>query len=133
MALLWKRPGTEKKKNYLILRATCYNSFIDKARRKFVNFIYQTLSESFCSPRKKYFRPSHREINKDEVVQGKFVAWPFHFSSKPKLSTLSTSTFHLYILSVHYWPYKKKDFLNLTELYRAGFSLACTNGQMVDG
>ena len=47
----------KKKKNYLILRATWGNGLIDKASRKFsnfefVNFISQTLSESFCSPRK---------------------------------------------------------------------------------
>ena len=56
-----KRHSTEKKKkNYLILRATCENGLIDKASRKFVNFefvnfISQTLSESFCSPRKNTF------------------------------------------------------------------------------
>ena len=52
-----KRHSSEKKKKNLILRATCENGLIDKASRKFVNFefvnfISQTLSESFCSPRK---------------------------------------------------------------------------------
>ena len=85
-------------------------------------FYFSNLKWELLLTKKKYFRPSRREINKDEVLQGKFVAWPFHFPSKPQMSTLSASTFHLYILLVHYWPYKKGDFLNLTELYRASFS-----------
>ena len=50
-----------KEKENLILRTTCENGLIDKALRKFVNFNSQTLSESFCSPRKKDFRLSRRE------------------------------------------------------------------------
>ena len=121
-----------KRKKNLILRTTCENGLIDKASRKFVNFYLQSLSESFCSPRKKDFRLSRRERNKDEVLQGKFVAWPFHSPTKRQLSTLSTSTFHLYILSVK---------LTLQERRVSQFDLtlprwlllACTNRQMVDG
>ena len=95
-------------------------------------FYFSNLKWELLFTKKKYFRPSRREINKDEVLQGKFVAWPFHFPSKPQMSTLSASTFHLYISSLHFWPFKKGDFLNLTEPYHGSFSLACTNGQMVD-
>jgi len=45
-------------------------------------------------------------LKKDEALQGKFVALSFHFVPKPKL--------------------------NLSQFYRVSFSLACTNGQMVD-
>ena len=141
---LWTQDIMEKdlklkrKKNYLILKATCENGLIDNASRKFINFwianfISQNLKWELLLTKKKYFRQSRREINKDEVLQGKFVAWPFHFPSKPQMSALSASTFHLYILLVHFWSYKKGDFLNLTEPYHGSFSLACTNGQMVDG
>ena len=122
---LWTQDIMEKTWNwkgkyYLILRATCENGLIDKASRKFVNFwickfYFSNLKWELLLTKKKYFRPSRREINKDEVLQGKFVAWPFHFPSKPQLSTLSASTFHLYILLVHFWPYKKGDLLHLTE------------------
>ena len=125
-------PLVLKRKKNLILRTTCENGLIDKAKRKFVNFNSQSLSESFCSPRKKDFRLSRRERNKDEVLQGKFVAWPFHFPTKRQLSTLSTSTCHLYILWVK---------LTLQERRVSQFDLtlprwlllAGTNGQMVDG
>ena len=107
-------PLVLKRKKNLILRTTCENGLIDKGRRKFVNFNSQSLSENFCSPRKEDFRLSRRERNKDEVLHGKFVAWPFHSPTKRQLSTLSTSPFHLYILAVHFRPHNKGDFLNLT-------------------
>ena len=110
------------KKN-LILTTTCENGLIDKASRKFVNFNSQSLSESFCSPRRKDFRLSRRERNEDEVLQGKFVAWPFDSPTKRQLSTLSTSTFHLYILSVHFDLTRKEIFsiwLNFTTLAFVG-------------
>ena len=62
-------------------------------------FYFSNLKWELLLTKKKYFRPSRIQINKDEVLQDKFVAWPFHFPSKPQLSTLSASTFHLYI----YW------------------------------
>ena len=112
-----------KEKKNLILGTTCENGLIDKAGRKFVDFNSQSLSKSFCSPRKKDFRLRRRERNKDEVLQGKFVAWPFHSPTKRQLSTLSTSTFHLYILSVHFDLTKKEIFsiwLNFTTLAFVG-------------
>ena len=75
------------------------------------------------SPRNKQGRSPSREICRLTF---------FHFPSKPQMSTLSTSTFHLYISSLHFWPFKKGDFLSLTEPYHSSFSLACTNGQMVE-
>ena len=50
-----------KEKKILLLRTTCENGLIDKASRKFVNFNSQSLSESFCPPRKKDFRLGRRE------------------------------------------------------------------------
>jgi len=35
--------------------------------------------------------------------------------------------------TVHFYPHKGIDLLNLPEFYRASFSLVCTNEQMVDG
>ena len=72
----------KRKKNYLILRATCENGLIDKASRKFINFwickfYFSNLKWELLFTKKKFFRQSRREINKDEVLRGKFVAWPF--------------------------------------------------------
>ena len=85
---LWTQDIMEKdlklkrKKNYLILKATCENGLIDNASRKFINFwianfISQNLKWELLLTKKKYFTQSRCEINKDEVLQGKFVAWPF--------------------------------------------------------
>ena len=75
-------------------------------------FVHQEKILQTKSPRNKQGRSRSRQICGLTF---------FHFPSKPQLSTLSTSTLHLYILLVHYWPHKKGDFLNLTELYRANF------------
>ena len=58
-----KRHSTEKKKKYLILRASCENGLIDKASRKFVNFwickfYFSNLKWELLLTKKKYFRPS---------------------------------------------------------------------------
>ena len=43
------------------------------------------------------------------------------FLRKRPLSIFSTSTFHLYILAVHFWPCKRGDLLNFPQFHWASF------------
>ena len=45
----------------------------------------------------------------------------FAFLRKRQLSIFSTSTFHLHILAVHFWPYKRGNLLNFPQFYWASF------------
>jgi len=88
--------------------------------RKHVNL--PSINPFKTSPTRLFYWALRREVYRMKSFNANLSLHLSHFPSKRQLSTFSTSTFHLHILPVHFWPYKRGDFLNLPHFYRAHFT-----------